>query len=424
MADVYGNADCTIAYLFPPTDIQTKPRKNLHVLTSCVAHKGNRMHTGLYFETPLYDLRRFCDWLSRKDWPLFSRAWALQEHLLSARTIFVGHHNLMWECSNTTCDELVGKIGVDDITLSKGQFLDLQSYIDYQDPDRFKEKQYMISWETLVRSYRKRKLTKPEDRIVAFSGVTQAIQKVSGMTYLAGSWRELFPGSLLWVLNSEKDGNETSKIDYKTVEETVVHDVPSWSWFSIPIYRASNIRFLLQYHDLGRLDSVILEEIFDAEFCSVQKSPAKQIDASDDALYDFSGLSITVHAMICQANVGEIYKSLDQTGNFYRHFHDSSEKFKEKPKICFWPDQPLNYELTGNVTLVLLREYDLHDFRYLKFSYNCRTLVGLVLLPGHGDDTYKRVGLWSVCVDLGDETKRSSLFESLVGARMETITLV
>jgi len=110
MVNIYGHADCTIAYLLPPADVHTRPRRGPRIWSPCALRRPSDGVKAAYIytdQTRWYD-KDVQDWLSLSNWPLFGRAWTCQEWLLSPRIVFVGHRNLMWECSELRCDELLG----------------------------------------------------------------------------------------------------------------------------------------------------------------------------------------------------------------------------------------------------------------------------------------------------------------------------
>ncbi|KAM3064977.1 hypothetical protein ACMFMF_011592 [Clarireedia jacksonii] len=76
----------------------------------------------------------------------------------------------------------------------------------------------------MVRDYRSCKLTFEKDRVIAFSGIA------SGMTYLAGLWKESAHVGLLWCVKpaGAKGG---SSLPVPGMQDGV--KAPPWSWFSL-----------------------------------------------------------------------------------------------------------------------------------------------------------------------------------------------
>lgn len=130
MADIYSNAVCNLSFPFPPegNEFGEFDRRSK---TPCILQQADRTRPGLLIQAcgdqyvnldePHYsaavakfdddnsNLRNYWAWLQRDNWPLFTRAWVLEEYLLSQRTILVfddGH--LAWECPDSFFDELAG----------------------------------------------------------------------------------------------------------------------------------------------------------------------------------------------------------------------------------------------------------------------------------------------------------------------------
>lgn len=76
-------------------------------------------------------------------------------------------------------------------------------------------------WLDLVMEYSKCKFTKPEDKLIAFSGIAKQFQEATGDTYVAGFWRSYLIEGLIWI--GVEPVQEPSS-DYRA---------PSWSWASI-----------------------------------------------------------------------------------------------------------------------------------------------------------------------------------------------
>ncbi|PBK83994.1 HET-domain-containing protein [Armillaria gallica] len=76
-------------------------------------------------------------------------------------------------------------------------------------------------WKDLLEVYTSRRLTKPRDRLIAFSGIIEHFQGVwPDSKYIAGLWSHQLPESLLWRSDS---GDKPRPQHYRA---------PSWSWAS------------------------------------------------------------------------------------------------------------------------------------------------------------------------------------------------
>ncbi|KAI0520846.1 heterokaryon incompatibility protein-domain-containing protein [Xylaria bambusicola] len=168
--------------------------------------------------------------------PIETRAWTLQEQILSKRLLYYGHGAILWECLETSASEH------DPDGIRNG----------FQFPDRFKIKQYFhshmisnsentkaltdsalpgssasaskIAFATycrLLETYSSRSITKPSDRITAILGLGQIMQRISGHEFIGGIWKgENTLASLLWLMEMPSPNARTSSF-------------PTWSWASV-----------------------------------------------------------------------------------------------------------------------------------------------------------------------------------------------
>lgn len=162
--------------------------------------------------------------------PIETRAWTLQEQILSRRLLYYGHGAILWECLEASASEH------DPDGVRNG----------IQFPDRFKIKNYfhshMISksedtrtpadyttsesnafatYCRLLETYSNRFITKPSDRITAILGLGQIMEKISGYKFIGGIWKcDYTLASLLWLIEIPSPNEKTSSF-------------PTWSWASV-----------------------------------------------------------------------------------------------------------------------------------------------------------------------------------------------
>lgn len=162
-------------------------------------------------------------WLSREEWPLMHRAWALQERLLSPRVLHFGLQELIWECRHLTTCECSNVVPV---SLHRSK-IDWATALEEATPDA----DSFSTWRKLVREYSSRDLTLEEDRLPAISGAARQFylsrRRTNPGTYLAGLWRhDLFLG-LLW--HPRYSGPSLSVPTRKPKD----FRAPSWSWAAV-----------------------------------------------------------------------------------------------------------------------------------------------------------------------------------------------
>ncbi|CAN9480218.1 unnamed protein product [Alternaria alternata] len=174
--------------------------------------------------------------------PLVTRAWTLQETLLSRRILSYENRQLRWYC------------GIHELHDGGYQDRDSFNWASFQtfeetaiDSSRRRFEANLISvkpttllWIELVKLYTMREMSEPSDKLIAISAVAQRFASHAegrlGL-YSAGIWAEQFE-QLLWATPQGK-----------MAKRPVRYRAPSWSWAAID----------------GRLHWPSLEELMDAE---------------------------------------------------------------------------------------------------------------------------------------------------------------
>ena len=140
--------------------------------------------------------------------PLASRAWVLQERLLSPRTLHFSKTELFWECRHCDASE----------SFPNGLPEFENKHVFVRDRKPLSE-----IWHTIVRLYAAAKLSFRKDKKVAISGIARLVQKDTQDQCLAGLWRNDIELQLLWYqLTPGKEFAEESR-----------YLAPSWSWASV-----------------------------------------------------------------------------------------------------------------------------------------------------------------------------------------------
>lgn len=419
MPAVYNNAVCTIAFLFPPDVGFCQARDDPRASTPCLVPR----HKNYSWILPKEEKpSRF----SSINWPLSSRAWVLQEQLLSPRTILYGRCTIMWECGNSFRDELglhlthdrdrdraiLGPAALKPALrmnryslshTSKSMSLGLGNHWPF------------VDWASLIREYRRRNLSRASDRIMAIVGTARAFQSEHRFTYLAGMWREHLPRSLLWYIET---ANVRNMAELFLVRELPSKPVPTWSWLAGPIYVHWGVVIP------GGSSRIWDPKLFVAKFLYFRWSDGPVNHAPLTAYYDFEGLRITLEfathmtTILLQEPYGE--------HDCHRLRCDSLEKelacclgIGRERLAAFYHCDDLTtlHQPPEKVHIALIaEEVDLN---------NLHDLQGLALAPGIESGTWKRLGYWKAWVDLRDDTwEPGSLFLRLEGVKIETLTLV
>lgn len=228
MADVFSGAYCTIAataahdssegLFFERTPATTQP---FRVTTTWKSNRPESFNLSnnylIYPENYWQDMESLA--------PLLTRAWVVQERILSRRIIHFAKPQIFWECSHLMACE-VFPAGVPSKPL----------YISFYKPDRGNEESttsiettdqpYLdpYSWKSIVQVYTSCKLTFGKDKLTALAGIAKAFGSadISRGRYLAGLWEKDFLRQLLWRIKGDQVAERPEK-----------YRAPSWSWASL-----------------------------------------------------------------------------------------------------------------------------------------------------------------------------------------------
>jgi hypothetical protein len=148
----------------------------------------------------------------RNEFPLYGRAWCLQERLLSSRSIDYGAQELVWKCNesfNCECDQ----------RLPTSSNLNFNTKYERAKLSSSSIRERNELWLSIIESYTASKLTKENDILPALSGIASKLQVLGFRRYLAGLWEEDLLQWLLWY--SEMPGKRPRR-----------YTAPTFSWAS------------------------------------------------------------------------------------------------------------------------------------------------------------------------------------------------
>ena len=163
--------------------------------------------------------------------PLNRRAWVVQERLLASRVLHYGREQLFWECHELEACETFPRGNPPD--LLRAGFKGLEPHIDgkrrraefNQEPDSDLDAYHL--WDKIVHAFTSSSLTKPEDKMIALSGLASRVQQILDDEYLAGLWKRILPSQLMWQVYDGRQGNELPSV------RPAQYRAPSWSWASV-----------------------------------------------------------------------------------------------------------------------------------------------------------------------------------------------
>ncbi|KAF4342847.1 hypothetical protein FBEOM_3192 [Fusarium beomiforme] len=244
MGNIYGSAAVTLAAA-GNSSVQDSMycRRDPRTIRPCVANiMPNAVYHGVSYPWAIFPHqpeRLLSNAINES--ALSRRAWALQELLLSPRTLVFGSKQMVWSCATTEASETF-PLGLDP---KFSTLLNERACLSYlrqklisasnldEEPSEF--------WNDFITRYTKASLTFSSDTLVALQGLvermieTRCVQNKNAPKpeYVAGLWRDKnFQQSLLW---RPKTGSSPSRPDY--------YRAPSWSWASLD----GEVEFFEQY---------------------------------------------------------------------------------------------------------------------------------------------------------------------------------
>jgi hypothetical protein len=241
MADIYGKATITItatsalnchAGFLPKLDDRkfSKVVLKTNATTWTIYMRPSHNHDLFGFGKESYDEKV----------PLRTRAWAFQEYLLSPRSLQFGPTEMVWECR----DHIKCECGAGFLAPNSIQRLPMRIKAHYKhvleagprDPALLEE-----FWETLVRDYTAKKITRDSDRLIALAGISKQIGDTLNLENNAGLW---LPNYRLGTAYNRKasaelwQANFAQALSWRTAYCTPGRRpnpdrAPTWSWASV-----------------------------------------------------------------------------------------------------------------------------------------------------------------------------------------------
>ena len=195
---------------------------------------------------------------------LLSRAWVMQERLLSARVLHCAESEMVWECrSGVMCEcspTAVEQFGVQGIKKLFSEGHDIAIRAPVSSPS--------LTWHKLSGLFYTCDISFPEDQLPALSGLARQYQRNNPTVgdYLAGIWLADLPEGLLWWCDLKSlwgytGGNHPveGRLQYR-------HEAaPSWAWTSL-YGSPSEFDLIFGLEESGDLkNSIILANVVSAQ---------------------------------------------------------------------------------------------------------------------------------------------------------------
>lgn len=168
---------------------------------------------------------------SRQTGPLNSRAWVLQESILSHRALLYDEHEVRWSCPTMKACECI----------PEGQVRRSWSRLDKGDPDIVDTRELANAWSAIVRDFSRRGLTYSKDKLPALAGIASEMLQYKRSTYLAGLWKDDLQTNLAWSVHPRGVG-----APYRGTTRIKNSHTPSWSWAKVE----GEVRMLNHSYDI------------------------------------------------------------------------------------------------------------------------------------------------------------------------------
>ena len=334
--------------------------------------------------------------------PLIERAWVMQERLISPRMLHFGPRGIYWTCLLGSASEhdvegtgapSTGELVPDTqqlfgpsvekidwkphIQLIEGRH-DFEALLTGQGGSKKIDslQDFHRIWANLVRQYTRCKLTKPDDKLVALSGLAQRIKEETEFRYHAGLWEQTILYDLCWFRSRRPEPRLPG------------YRAPSWSW-------ASAEGVINDYLQLDNREEISFMADFSAVDVETQPSDTSKtgqvLTASLEIIGSPRKLISPLRAFSYMTLFEGSYELYDGD-NYLGLFHPDFPLTKlDSQDLTLLPI--LKLTVPDSTSLSLSRDPDKHPFK--------QAICGLVLtsstISNDGSETgYERVGFFGV----------------------------
>jgi hypothetical protein len=175
-----------------------------------------------------------------KDTVYETRAWTLQEKILSNRCLFISPELVYFQCHVTSSRETANIAAIESSSLRQVPSTDLgkqrkliSAAMDSQETFHwhchfFSGKTYFHGWSYLVEDYTSRSLSYPSDTLLGISGIQAMLSTAAGGDCVSGLPEEVFDASLFWI--PSRHGAFKRRTHIVSSPDSSSFYAPSWSW--------------------------------------------------------------------------------------------------------------------------------------------------------------------------------------------------
>lgn len=291
---------------------------------------------------------------------IYSRAWPFQEQLLSPRLLFFERGGVFWECLES-CITYRGPV-----TRTQIPFLSL-----CRAGDKLSGDSAWTLWNTIRFRYCRKSISFLENKLDALSALASEISRATGLTYLAGLWKEHLVEDLLWYSFDYK--NDRKYLILKSARARAAERVaPSWSWASV----AEGDIFPINHEDGQRP--------FEFEFldCRLEAADANPFRTVKSGFLEVQGKIADLRFR------PEFQPEMMNVANILLLGKTHTRPLEPDHIVGYGVIDPLDVPLSSNILLRYLAVAKQLIFNYI-------VIEGLMLLPA-GNDAFRRIGFFRV----------------------------
>ncbi|KAK3346068.1 heterokaryon incompatibility protein-domain-containing protein [Lasiosphaeria hispida] len=162
--------------------------------------------------------------------PISSRAWTLQERVLSQRLLIFSRGGVMWMCRGC----FINPGAAPDAGPPYQTSLGLHADGDENSGDQDTEASIRETWMAIRADYTEMDLTYCADKLPAISALAAEVGRQTGWTYLAGMWKDNLFSELHWRSTKRSPSGERLVLKPQKAKGAG-YIAPSWSWASVGI---------------------------------------------------------------------------------------------------------------------------------------------------------------------------------------------
>jgi hypothetical protein len=328
-----------------------------------------------------------------------SRAWTLQERILSTRVLSYGTNGLRWMCRKSLHHETAPRLRHQGMSVvetgSEGTGESVPRTISEGAAHWARSE-----WKAIVEHYTQRNLTYINDKLPGLCGLARMIQSSCNERYLSGIWEKDLVRQLMWIHRGQNTPEGTK---YRRQTE---YRSPSWSWASVD----GRVEFLRGYKILPNVDST----------CSLDMDRSCDTEAMGSRPLLVLGVTRTIQSIRVE-NAARYYCGAEKLTEWlsypdtFRTYIDDLDALPES-QISDTPDGPRRLI---KLLFLYLGSKDMRD---------STLYAGIILLKGPGlgknRKTYRRIGAFEGLTDsdyaykdLDHENLKSIIYTKLKGTK-------